>query len=358
MRRLILLFIFSVFFSNFTFSQIPNALEDSGTGYTSGIGGINVVGTANTIQTATFSNPSLMFDKKIATHLSYFKSNSANGIENQFLNISGHYRTEKYAFGAYHKRVNVNINGSLFSIHIGQPFIDRVHRNSSLTGLSGAYKLTNHWRIGANINYYRANIITITIPSDPTYSSKSGYATVGLGTQYQNDKELANGNKINWSFGTAINNFGAKQNNDFIGTQGKIGGTFGYLINANENSNLHFTLLYQADKFLVARDREQNAFVGMFASLVDEDIESELLWVFHRFGLEMIYTNDSSFKIGLRTTLEQKKYGILPGELSSWNIAFIFGKNFYLNLGYHRTGTFFYKPQRSFGAEFGYQLDF
>lgn len=359
MGRLILLFIFSVLFSNLAFAQSSNALENSGTGYTSGIGGINVVGTINTVQTATFSNPSLMFDKKIAAHLSYLGSNRANGIENQFLNISGHYRTEKYAFGAYHKRVNVNINGSLFSIHIGQPFIDRVHRNSSLTGLSGAYKLTNHWRIGANINYYGVNAIVITTPSDSTYSSKFGYATVGLGTQYQNSKELANGNEINWSFGAAINNFGAKQNNNFIKTEGKIGGTFGYLINMNRSSNLHFTFLYQADKYLVPIDKNHNSFAGMFVSLFDEDIEYELLWTFNRFGIEMIYTNGTSTKIGFRTALEQNS-NLWAGELNSWNLALIFGyKNFYLNLGYHQwTDVLSYNPQISFGAEIGYQLDF
>lgn len=364
MNRLILSFIFSVFFSNLTFGQFLNALENSGTGYTSGIGGINVVGTANTVQTATFSNPSLMFDKKIAAHLSYLNSNRVNGIENQFLNTAAHYSTEKYAFGVFHKRTDVETHSLFVDVSNVDPvsgrgivYLGRVDLNSSLTGISGAYKLANHWRVGVNINYYVNSFIPS--PFDSVPSSKDGYATIGLGTQYQNNKELANGNEINWSFGAAINNFGAKQNNYFIKTEGKIGGTFGYLININKNSNLHFTLLYQADKYLVARDREQNAFVGMFTSLFDEEIEYELPLIFHRFGLEMIYTNSSSFKIGFRTTLEQNS-NLWADELNSWNLALVFGyKNFYLNLGYHQwTDTFSYYPQRSIGAEFGYQLDF
>ena len=109
------------------------------------------------------------------------------------------------------------------------------------------------------------------------------------------------------------------------------------------------------------RENSYNAFVGIFASLFDEEYEFPL--IFHRFGLEMIYTNNSSTKIGFRTVLEQNSNLWWAEEFNSWNVALIFGyKDFYLNLGYHKwTDTFLYSSYnlyRAFGAEFGYQLDF
>lgn len=347
------------------------AFSYSGTMYNSGFGYLGVVGTENNVQSATFTNPCRMFDKDLAVDLSIATNVHQFSSTNDFHNISGHKVFGKQAFGIYSKisfQDDYVFKGRDLVTGAIIPIDTFFEPTTNITGLAYAYQLNDKWSIGGNLNHYLGTYGKNKRLAEADFGKKRHQGlTLGIAVNYKEEIKIGEKTIVKLSFGTSINDFGAKNSNyeirekmDFMWTTGNIGLSFGFE-RLFKKSSLQLIALNQSTMSLTPdySDKDgdgvvdrygMSALKGVFVAPFDDPFDQTIAEMRKINSLELMYKHQNSIEIGCRFTTED--YGLFGGHYYALTLGY---HNFYANVGSSsRTNLNTPKP---LGISVGYQTN-
>lgn len=305
--------------------------------YSSGLINFNSVSTASSNTNAAFTNSALMVNSRLNAGINRGRFDfSTFNYQGKLTDFIVNRTVQNHAFGTYLKTAQYD---DLILNNTDTTFGE----SNYLAGLAYAYRLSDKWSVGANLNYYAGQFNNKTAAKATGLENYHGL-TFSVGGLYQDDFEINHLSSINWSVGANINNIGKKnapnpdrKDKEFMWTQAGFGTSLGYKrASALHPFAVHTTLMYQLNYLLTPNyqdsdndgilDRESmSALEGIY-----DAIENGYFYNFqYHTGLEVNVILENRWNFGFRTTFTQRF-----SFYSNLHPAIFIGyKNFHLSVG-------------------------
>jgi hypothetical protein len=316
MKRCILL-ILLIYLADFAKTQlnplfltIPTLLADINS-KTGGMGEAGVAITRQSYLTGPFQNPSLLVksDKTAGAYISC--------IPNITDVYKGDFATNIILF---HKWNDKNVIGSEFTYFDGGQIFNTFQPYDYYINLNYAHRFNNNLSTGAAIKYIYSDC-------GEEYHPGRTFA-VDLGTDYENELDLAEDLSVSYDFGAVIKNLGPRvsytEGGDkyYLPACLAIGTMLSFFDKTDEKTKFVFTVAYQAEKLLVptpptyyndslidgekvikeGRKPPSSLPLSWIQSFYDAPGGFEEEWheILHKFGVELNIEFSENFKSALR----------------------------------------------------------
>jgi hypothetical protein len=300
------------------FLTIPSLLVDINS-KTGGMGEAGVVATGKSYFTAPYQNPSLLVKS----------DKSAGAFISCIPNISDIYKSE-FAMNMmlFYKWNDKNILGSEFTYYdMGQIFNYPFQPYDYYINLNYAHRFNNNLSVGTVVKYIHNDLCGDSNCGEEYHPGRT--FAVDLGTDYENELDLAEDLSVSYDFGAAIENLGPRVsytdgvNKHYLPASLAIGTMLSFFDKTDEKTKFVFTIAYQAEKLLVptpptyyidsldasgdkvireGRKPPSSLPLSWIQSFYDAPggFEEEWYETIHKFGVELNIEFSENFKSALR----------------------------------------------------------